>query len=319
MACFYPLKGYVAPGGGITFSRKHSNLGLGQHMDVPCGKCIACLKRKSNEWAIRLYHEACMFRERDLGCSFITLTYNDEKCPIGVKPFTHAKPMRSLRLGDITRFMKSLRQILEREWDASGIRYYIAGEYGPDTERPHYHGVIFGWSFPDREPLGVRGKSRANLYRSRVLDRSWSYEGESLGYHSVGEELNPQSISYVTKYITKIGDFGEKDPNRGRREVERANMSRMPGLGASWIEKYWQEVYHSDSVIFGEREVKPPRFYDRYLAKHQPAVWSRVSAERKKAGIAAADELACEVAANPFRMTEKEEYMKLTTQKRDAF
>ena len=334
MPCYYPLKGYVSPSGGITFNRFNSRLSMGQTMDVPCGSCIGCLKERARQWAVRLYHEAQMYTEAGLGSTFINLTYNDQNLPWGT-PFVDAvdvqeedglkTDMPSLRLGHITHFMRTLRQNIIREYgsyeDGTEIRlrFYIAGEYGPKTQRPHYHGVVFGWSFPDRLPIGVKGKSGKQLYRSAMLERSWAAEGQSRGYSSLGESLTPESLAYVTKYITKIQDFGARDPFKGMREVERAQMSRNPGLGRSWIGKYWRDVYPADEVIINGRPQKPPRFYDRYMEDHHPFVMEPVKRARKERAIERGEEFACELDSNPFRATQKEEHEKLTAQPRDAF
>lgn len=46
---------------------------------------------------------------------------------------------------DIQNFLKRLRHLIEKDTFTKGcpIRYYICSEYGPDTLRPHYHGILF--------------------------------------------------------------------------------------------------------------------------------------------------------------------------------
>ena len=49
-------------------------------LDVPCGKCLQCLKRRQSDYAIRLYNEVkdgrLMF--------FVTLTYNNSSLPLAI-------------------------------------------------------------------------------------------------------------------------------------------------------------------------------------------------------------------------------------------
>lgn len=47
-------------------------------MDVPCGKCIQCIKRRQIDYAARLYREA----KSAANMFFVTLTYNDNNIPI---------------------------------------------------------------------------------------------------------------------------------------------------------------------------------------------------------------------------------------------
>lgn len=47
-------------------------------IEVPCGKCINCLKNRQNALASRFYAEA----EKSGRLSFVTLTYNDEHLPL---------------------------------------------------------------------------------------------------------------------------------------------------------------------------------------------------------------------------------------------
>jgi len=54
----------------------------------------------------------------------------------------------SLIKRDVQLFVKRLR----KDQDARGlakIRYYLVGEYGDQTKRPHYHAAIFGEDFTD--------------------------------------------------------------------------------------------------------------------------------------------------------------------------
>jgi len=52
-------------------------------------------------------------------------------------------------------------------------------------------------------------------------------------------------------------------------EPEFATMSRRPGIGRGWFEKYGAEVYPSDEVIVRGRACKPPRYYDQQLSEDE--------------------------------------------------
>ena len=47
-------------------------------------------------------------------------------------------------------------------------------------------------------------------------------------------------------------------------------MSRCPGLGKGWLDKFPKEVLDNDAVLFKELRIKPPRFYDIKLSEIDP-------------------------------------------------
>ena len=46
-------------------------------------------------------------------------------------------------------------------------------------------------------------------------------------------------------------------------------MSRKPGIGYDWFQKYKRDVYPKDVCIINNHEVKPPRYYDTLLTKEE--------------------------------------------------
>ena len=68
--------------------------------------------------------------------AFITLTYADEYLPSDGK----------LKYLDFQLFMKRLRKYCGKE-----ISFFMCGEYGEKTARPHYHACIFGYDFDDKK------------------------------------------------------------------------------------------------------------------------------------------------------------------------
>lgn len=279
-------------------------------IDVPCGKCVGCLKEIARQWSIRIYHEAKSHQAADLGCSFITLTYDNDNLPgYGTGPDDHGVP--TLRKADIPEFMKRLRKILARD-NGQKIRFFICGEYGPSTSRPHYHGIIFGESFGDRMPLGRRGKSGKQLYTSNVIKRAWPY-----GFNYVGEDVSPASIAYVSKYVTKnVSPADKPDTIDKYREPEFRLMSNRPGLGYNWIITHLEEVYPDDFVVIEGHRHKPPRYYDEILRKVNPVLHGEVKFKRVQAAEESAKALWCEIGQNPFRWEQKEQYQKETITQR---
>lgn len=237
MSCYHPISAFRTPT-GVVFSalRRHDILG---DIELPCGQCIGCRQRRARDWATRCAHEAS---QHDQNC-FVTLTYSDENLP----------PDGSLRHRDFQLFMKRLRDKLKLHKP----RYYMCGEYGPQTQRPHYHACIFGLDFQDRIPQG-RSKSGQVFYSSPTLDSLWQ-----LG-HATVQPFNQATAAYTARYVVEklTGDLGRAA--YGTRKPPYNAMSRRPGLGASWLSRYGaSDVHPGDYVVSDGVKSGPPKFYDR--------------------------------------------------------
>lgn len=263
MPCYHPIDGWrAADGSGITFNRQAAFVDL--PVTVACGRCIGCRLEYSRQWAIRCVHENQMHTR---SC-FLTLTYAPENLPQPEYP--------TLRLEDFQKFMKRLRKKY-----GSGIRFFHCGEYGDQTQRPHYHALIFGWRPGDLKlwRQNVRGDL---LYTSGELSSLWP-----LGHSSVGE-VTFESAAYTARYITKkiTGDaaIGAYSLGGFNRKPPYVTMSRRPGIGASWIEKYADEVLVTDSIVLRGTEVGVPRFYNEHIQCTDPDRYRRIRARRKQEG-----------------------------------
>lgn len=217
-------------------------------MQVPCGQCIGCRLERSRQWAVRCMHEQQMHEE---SC-FLTLTYDTNNLPT-------RKGIATLYKKDLTDFMKRLRTNTGMK-----IRYFQCGEYGEDMERPHHHVCLFGYDFPDKE-LFSYSKKGSPQYESVELSELWK-----MGYCLIGE-LNFESAAYVARYCTKVMNGKEAAAHYQGRTPEYATMSRNPGIGTKWYEKYKNDLYgggNDHCVIRGDIVCKPPKYYD-YLKEQE--------------------------------------------------
>lgn len=279
MPCYSPLTAYRSH--TLNDSGKRSlvfNPAVGardRRVDIPCGQCIGCRLEYSRQWAMRCVHEASLYEHN----SFITLTYNDAHLP------SHA----SLRYRDLQLFFKRARKRLGK------FRYFAAGEYGEESLRPHYHAIIFGIDFArawhpgyfdaDRHGNVVTAVSKSVdyvCYDSTALKLLWSDPDtkEGIGNVLVGS-ANFKTAAYVARYVTaKVtgddafnhyvvrdvdGDELIVDDEFVLRQPERALMSRRPGIGKAWFDKFKHDVYKDDTVIINGKAVKPPKYYDNQL------------------------------------------------------
>ena len=135
---------------------------------VPCGRCLGCKIAHSREWTLRLLHQ---LSTSDTAC-FLTLTYDEENCPL------------SLKKSDLQKFWKRLRKQLKKE--GRNIKYFACGEYGDTYGRPHYHSICFGIDWNDE----------------LLINQCWNK-----GFIKIGS-VTRQSCGYVTDYCLK--KFGRK-------------------------------------------------------------------------------------------------------------
>ncbi len=265
MACYSPLTGYRTAAGKVTFKQKEGF--YDQPVTVACGQCSGCRLERSRQWAVRCMHEST---QHEANC-FITLTYDNEHLPatggLSVKHWqTFAKRLRH-RIGP--------------------FRFYHCGEYGDQTGRPHYHALLFGHDFlEDRKPYSTRRGNQ--LYTSELLTQTW---GQGL---SVIGELTYQSAAYVARYCMKkvngkqaAEHYQTVDTRTGevhQVKPEYTTMSRRPGIGKTWFDKFTSDVFPSDEVIVNGTPARPPRYYDTQFELSDPTGLALVKEGRARAG-----------------------------------
>lgn len=262
MPCFRPLEGWRRVGGGFTLSASEGERDV--RLTVGCGQCMGCRLDVSRVWAVRMMHETQMHEQS----IFATLTYDDDRLPAD----------GSLVRRDMTLFLKRLR----KRYDAGSIRFYQCGEYGGQTWRPHYHAILWGYRPEDAKAHSGGGPNGNVLYESAELEALWGH-----GYAPFGD-VTFESCAYCSRYVTKKvrGAAAPDHYQRFNRETgeiywlepEFATMSN--GIGLSWLEKHWRYTYAHDHVIMRGKRLRPPRFYDLWLAENHPLDWLMVRRKR---------------------------------------
>ncbi len=187
--------------------------------------------------------------------SFVTLTYNTQSLP----------PDGSLNVKHWQDFAKRLRKKI------GPFRFFHCGEYGDKNGRPHYHACIFGEDF-SADRIHLKGTGDHRLYTSKLLEETWQK-----GFCTAGQ-LTYESSAYVARYVLKkiTGPMALKaysrisaDGTEYQLKPEYITMSRRPGIGKTWLNKYASDVYPADEVIHKARRFRPPRFYDKQLPEKQ--------------------------------------------------
>lgn len=202
---------------------------------VPCGNCFRCRDRRSNDWIYRLLQED----KRAISSFFVTLTYDNANVPLS------QSGLLSLKYDDVTKFFKRLRYYqtqYRKKWYPEidhdpKIRYYLVGEYGGRTDRPHYHAVVFN-----------------------VLDAGLFFDAWTAGSVHVGS-VSGDSIAYTTKYVMKpqrIPMFQGDD-----RVREQSRMSKHIGDNylTEQMKKWHQQDIERVYVQDGQYKKAMPRYY----------------------------------------------------------
>lgn len=233
----------------------------------------------------------------------VTLTYNDSHLPKDL----------SLNYYHFQRFIRRLRKALHRKYSPAPrdpahrpgageysltilhhaevsptnttsarlpqIRYYMGGEYGEQHGRPHYHAALFGIDFADRIYF-AKSPAGTKIYTSPTLEKLWP-----LGFSSIGD-VNFSSAAYIARYIMKkrTGDGNKThyqivDLETGElhtRRKEFNQMSRKPGLGRTWLEKYQTDAYPHGKVVVKGHQVPTPRYYDKIFADLEPLQYEQL-------------------------------------------
>lgn len=266
MSCYRPMPGNRnREFGTVTLGRWSGD--QGDALELPCGRCTGCRMDRRSEWAIRCVHEAQLYDANQ----FVSLDYAPEHLPLSL----------SLEYRHVQLWMKRLRKEL-RGVNAGPngkfpIRFFLSGEYGPLTKRPHWHAILFNFRFPDQVRL-MNG-----TFRSEVAERLWSSGRVVIG------DVTPASVAYVAGYTTdKVYGLEARDHYEdvvdlstgevtGRRP-ELVSMSRRPGIGAWWYDRHRSDLFGTSSaprdfaVHEGQKRKVPGYYWRRFCESGDPFV-----------------------------------------------
>lgn len=231
-------------------------------MHVPCGKCNYCLSSNRADWTFRIHEQLKVSNS----AMFLTMTYDDVNQPL-------ADTVPTLVKRDCQLFLKRLRKANDSEpnpengykrYQPQPIKYYMVGEYGPDTFRPHYHAIMFN----------VKPETTSKI------ESIWG-----LGFTVIGN-VEPASIHYVTKYV-----LNKHDKWAVQYGVSPAFSLISQGMGASYLETNGHEHKKAlQTFVINDRgKQRLPRYYkDKIFTYQEKDVIRRTSIQqadvlRKKA------------------------------------
>lgn len=253
MSCYHPVPFYQRtdyrmeqpagdlPGGPVTIKgtvqiNPPLNTSTGT---LPCGKCLGCKAARATQWAHRCMHEASLYDHN----RFLTLTYDND----------HLPPNGWLKLRDVQLWMKRLRKVIPTK-----LRYFLTGEYGANTGRPHYHALLFNCRFPDEKPAG-------KLILSAIADEVWGMGNVRIG------TVTKASALYVAKYAVKAtkghpSDDGEAPPEPFATMSRGGRGQGLGGIGSPWLARYEGDLKHGYLIVNGAK-APLPRAYRKKLSE----------------------------------------------------
>lgn len=220
---------------------------------IPCGKCLGCRIDYARDWCHRMCFE---LKDNDEKAIFLTLTYNNENVP------RSDSGALTLCKRDLQLFFKRLRKFFSDR----KIRFYIAGEYGPRTFRPHYHSIVYGLTLSDFPDLRLIGSNELKdpYFSSPTLEKIWSN-----GF-VLFSSVSYKTCSYVSRYVLKKrfrSDFSPFDD----RLPEFNLSSRRPGIGFTNAYKYVSSGLNFFDFAFsdGQHTISLPTSFIRHCKRSE--------------------------------------------------
>lgn len=249
---------------------------IGDKVEVPCGKCPLCVRRRVSQWSFRLIQEEKVSHS----AYFLTLTYDTGKVPLS------RNGCMSLSKRDLQLFFKRLRKARADRYRKRGIkplstlRYYAVGEYGGHRGRPHYHVLLFNCELELINKAWTTDRKIQMAYGTKPI--KVPIARKAIGNVFFGK-VTSASVGYCLKYMNK--HHGKSLPWWNDRAKEFTVMSQ--GLGRSYLTPQMIRWHLSDvenrmyCSLPGDRKVSMPRYYkDKIYDEYYRDVAKRAQLER---------------------------------------
>lgn len=265
------------------FGDKYLNNRYRKITPVGCGQCVPCMLEYSRDKATQIMLEKNFGYKNcqpypDGTVWMLTATYDNEH----LKTHKYARTDTgeifegvSLNLEDDQKFMKLLRYY----YPNMKMKRVVAGEYGSQSGRPHYHSIIYGL------PLDQTQFKTWNV--NKWGQRTWIYKdlNEIWGNGMVNiARVEWQNAAYVARYALKKAFKKDKAWYYAQGMLpEFIHWSN--GIGRNYFLKNIEKIYDTDTVPIVNNKgaiVKPPKSYDRMLKEIDPELYEKVKYDRQK-------------------------------------
>lgn len=188
-----------------------------------------CLAKKRVEWAFRIWYQT----QKSKSSWFITLTYNQDDVPVFVPSmnkiirgkFARNLSVRRHKVNTVYRpdYLKYIRDLRRLEPENTEIQYFGVSEYGGETQRPHYHFVV--WNVKNPENI------------KKAWDRGWC-------------TMSPMKVSramYLTKYTYNQDEYTPPLAVKTWRSMSRGNtQGKKKGIGVQYVDDF--KAYHKSTL-----------------------------------------------------------------------
>lgn len=222
----------------------------GKHYEVGCGRCRDCLNKKRRQWSQRLQME----HESRVCTKFVTITYDDFHLPplySDVNEYGEERFWYTLNKRDCQLFFKRLRKSFT---DCLGkFSYFLVGEFGDKTARPHYHLIMFFDKRVTDDELKISIlKTWQKGYIIDVQDLrgvgGCKYVADYL-YKQLGDDgLMKDRFNEELLNIENIDDFSNKWRTIFNRPKTFCLSSRRPAIGLRYVTDS-KKKFHKRNII----------------------------------------------------------------------
>lgn len=198
-----------------------------EYVEVPCGRCVGCLKSQQFAFSMRLQFELASHPPNS--SLFVTLTFDDENLSIFRDDLN--KP--------VLRFLDLIRKKYGKQ-----VRHWFVCEFGTLKGRPHYHGILFNC------PPDLVNSFTDKVGYHRVISETWKYGITFTGF------VTEATCKYVAKYVSK---------SLNGKNV-RPRLISSVGLGLSYLKEnavLHKDANGNCSplVVVGGKPMALPRYY----------------------------------------------------------
>lgn len=193
-----------------------------RYLPAPCGHCIACRLRNRLIWTFRIEEEV----KDNVYTAFATLTYSEafrSRFTINVKTDDGlvVEDVPSIPYDDLQAFNDRFKKRLKYKFGIS-LRWFCVGEYGGETNRPHFHCLYF-FNHPNRDVVNNNVAFFPSVFRD-----CWPY-GSILDFQQI---QGVGAAGYCNKYISNNWNdklFGDQTPSKSLKSqlIGRGYIDRM--------------------------------------------------------------------------------------------